>query len=367
MTRLLKKGVVWGLLAIFLATCRSAETAIEIIPTMTVKPAATATIMPESTTPPTIEAGGEESQVAPLTRESPLDITEPAAAEDAMNTIKEATVYTLVSELPSATGGLAVDAAGYIYAANIGLAPGRNGREIYRIPPDGTYELWLEGQGLQGVSGNTFDNQGNLFQSSLRANIIHRIAPDGTVTEFVREGLRSPVGIAIDPEGTLFVANCGNNTIQRVTATGESELFSDSPLLSCPNGITLDGAGNVYVSNFRGGHVVKITPDGEAAELATVPGGNNGHIFFLDGLLYVAARGANQIYTLTLDGELTLLAGTGEAGHEDGPGLQATFSLPNDVVASPDGRRLYINEAFPTDGTTNSPSVIRVIELPRDE
>lgn len=283
----------------------------------------------------------------------------------AITLANEATVWTLVSELPSATGGLAVDGEGYIYAANIGLAPPRNGSEIYRISPEGDFQLWVEGQGLSGASGNAFDGQGNLMQSSLRANRIHRIAPDGTVTEFVRDGLGSPVGITIAADGTLFVANCRSNTIQRVTPAGASETFVKSPLFGCPNGITMDDDQNLYVANFTNGNVVKITSAGEAANFAEVPGHNNGHILFHNGLLYVAARGGHQIYALTSDGDLTLLAGTGERGHADGVAAQATFSLPNDVVASPDGRRLYVNEALPTTGSANLPSVIRVIELPR--
>lgn len=277
----------------------------------------------------------------------------------------QVTTWTLVTELPSATGGLAVDAEGNIYAANIGLAPARNGSEVYRITPEGEYQLWVEGQGLSGASGNTFDAEGNLLQSSLRANTIHRITPDGTVTEFTREGINSPVGIAAAPDGSIYVANCGSNSIQRVTPAGESERFAASPLLACPNGITLDEAGNLYVANFMNGDVVKITPAGEAALFVEVPGHNNGHILFHDGLLYVVSRGGHQIFTLTLEGDLTLLAGTGERGHADGLATEARFSLPNDIVVSPDGRRLYVNEALPTSGSANLPSVIRVIELAR--
>ena len=369
---MLSKWAVFGLLTLFVVACRSKNGVAPAIstrnatavptavatessekdgPTGTVRPTATATLPPEPTQLPT---------AVPIdTPSNELSLTIAALAD-------EVTVSTLVAELPSATGGLAVDAVGNIYAANIGVAPARNGREIYRIMPDGQFELWVEDQALNGASGNTFDQQGNLLQSSLRANVVHRITPDGTVTAFVEDGVRSPVGLTVSPDGVLFVANCGSNTILRVSPTGESELFSNSSLFSCPNGITLDDAGNVYVANFKNGRIVKITPEGEALEFATVPGGNNGHILYLNGLLYVAARRANQIYTLTLSGELTLLAGTGEAGHTDGPALQATFSLPNDIAASPDGRSLYINEAFPTNGVTNSPSVIRILDLPLD-
>jgi len=355
-------AVSLGLVTLLLVACaaQAPEQPAELVSDETVSLPTTLPAFTAEAAAPVPSATPRDSG-APAT---PVPTARPTATWADSSAGRGATVRTLVPELPSATGGLAVDASGNIYAANIGRAPSRNGQEIYRIAPDGSYELWVEGQGLNGASGNSFDAQGNLLQSSLRGGTIHRIAPDGTVTEFVREGLRSPVGIAVTPGGTLFVANCADNTIRRLTPAGESTVFSDSSLLSCPNGITVDDAGNLYVANFFGGAVVRITPAGEAVEFATVPGRNSGHIYFLDGLLYVAARGANQIYTLTLDGELTLLAGTGEAGHMDGPVLRATFSLPNDIVASPDGRRLYVNEALSTDGSTNSPSVIRVIELP---
>jgi predicted GH43/DUF377 family glycosyl hydrolase len=277
----------------------------------------------------------------------------------------ETTTWTLVPELPSATGGLAVDDQGNIYAANIGLAPSRNGSEIYRISPQGEFQLWVEGQGLFGASGNAFDGEGNLMQSSLRAGKIHQITPDGVVTEFARDGINSPVGITIAADGTMFVANCGSNTIQRLTPSGESAAFAASPLFGCPNGITMDASGNLYVANFSNGNVVKVTPSGEATHFVEVPGHNNGHIFYHNGLLYVVSRGGHQIYTLTLDGDLAVLAGTGERGHDDGLAMEAMFSLPNDIVASPDGSRLYVNEALATSGGANLPSAIRVIELAR--
>jgi sugar lactone lactonase YvrE len=288
-----------------------------------------------------------------------------SAPSDPVAMVNEATVRTLVHRFPSATGGLAVGLDGYLYAANIGASPSRNGSEIYRIDPGGEVALWVEGQGLRGASGNTFDAQGVLYQSSLSASTIHRVTPDGVVTEFTREGISGPVGIVIAPDGSLFVANCRGSTIQHIAPEGVSTLFAESALLGCPNGITMAPDGSLYVANFTGGDVVHVTPDGQVRPFVKVPGGNNGHIYFHQGLLYVVSRGGHRVYTLTLDGVLTPLAGTGERGHKDGPAAQSTFSLPNDIVASLDGHRLYVNEAVPTSGSANLPSAIRVIELPR--
>jgi sugar lactone lactonase YvrE len=163
----------------------------------------------------------------------------------------------------------------------------------------------------------------------------------------------------------LFVANCGADNVLSIAPGGETTVLADSPAFACPNGITLDEAGNVYVLTFGGGRVIQIAPDGDTHELARLPGGNGGHLLYHDGLLYVVSRGSNQVFTLSLDGSLTVLAGTGERGHVDGLASSATFSLPNDLIFSPDGRRLYVNEVVPVSGNANLPSAIRVIELPR--
>jgi outer membrane protein assembly factor BamB len=263
---------------------------------------------------------------------------------------------------------VAINSQGIVHVANIGAIPSRIGKDIYQITPDGQATLWVSGQGLLGASGNTFDADGNLIQSSLTGNVIHRITPDGTITELVREGIHGPVGVVLATDGTLFVANCSGSSIQRVLPDGTSTpLAKDSQLFRCPNGITLDESGNVYVSNFRNGMIFKVTTNGKITPLAELPGGNNAHLTYMNGLLYVVDRGNHQIYTVTLDGETTLFAGTGERGHQDGPALQATFSLPNDIVFSTDGHHLYLNEVSPTKGSNNNPSAVRVIELPREE
>ena len=85
-----------------------------------------------------------------------------------------------------------------------------------------------------------------------------------------------------------------------------------------------------------------------------MPGANNGHLDYMDGFLYVAARGANQIYKISLTGEVTLFAGTGQQAVKDGPALQASFSLPNAVTFSPNANAFYTN---------GSGGVIRKIQL----
>jgi sugar lactone lactonase YvrE len=260
-------------------------------------------------------------------------------------------VSTLNNGLPN-NGGIAVDNDGNIYAANF------NGSVVWKVTPEGSATIFASG--FQTPSGNYIDSEGNLYQSNYRdqANptaltTIDKITPNGVKSVFAT-GMNGPVGITIDSLGNLFVAMCNINSVYKITSGGVVSMFATSNLFACPNGITFDDEGNLYVCNFSNGDVLKITTGGVVSLLATLPGANNGHLDYLDGFLYVAARGANQIYKVSLTGEVTLFAGTGQQAVIDGPALKAAFSLPNAITFSPTANAFYTN---------GSASVIRKIQL----
>lgn len=261
----------------------------------------------------------------------------------------------ILCELEGGSGGLAVDSQGFVYCADFGTKLGggsKGGTRIYRVDP-GTGESEVFADGLRGASGNAIGPDGALYQSNIGGAFVSRVGRDGEPTVFLREMLRAPVGIAIDSEGMLFVADCGAGRIVEVTPGGEAAVLATSPLLSCPNGIVLDERHHLFVSNFNNGDVLEVTPAGVVTKLATLPGSNNGHLAYRNGELYVVARGAHQIYRVSLEGEVELFAGSGERGHDGGPLLQATFSFPNDIAFSPDGKTIYVNE----NGSTTAPHI----------
>ncbi|MCA9726998.1 MAG: hypothetical protein KC729_04890 [Candidatus Eisenbacteria bacterium] len=270
-------------------------------------------------------------------------------------------VSTVTSVIDGGTGGLAVDAQGNVFMGDFGPNLSGHGTRVFKVTPEGDVSVFASG--FDGASGNDFDSHGNLFQSNINAGRIDKIAPDGTVTPFA-SGLSAPVGITIDDGDTLYVCNCGSGSIQKIAPDGTSSVFATSPVFQCPNGITRDDTGNLYVSNFNNGSLIKITPTGSLSILAVVPGGNNGHVVYYDGLLYVASRGGNRIFTVTLEGAVSLLAGSGLAGNDDGPLSEATFSLPNDVVPDPTGRYLYVNDVVDAKNPSDTaPMLLRRIDL----
>lgn len=274
-----------------------------------------------------------------------------------------ARVETL-AQVDGGTGGITIDGQGNILSSDFGAVlsdPTTAGTKVFRITPKGEVSVLTDG--FEGASGSGMDAAGNLYQANIRGGSISKVSTDGTVTPYATEGLTQPVGVEVAPDGTLFVANCGSASIQKIAPDGTSSMLVQSRILKCPNGITLAGDGNLYVSNFVDGSVVQIAMDGSASVFATLPGGGNGHLVFAHDALWVVARKAHQIYRLTLDGEFTLVAGSGEQGGQDGAPNEASFSFPNDLGWSPDGTTLYVNEvADPTSkGNILAPTRIRAI------
>lgn len=261
-----------------------------------------------------------------------------------------------------------MDKAGNVYTSDFGHFLGQvpnftPANKIFKITPEGKVTVFADS--LLGASGSAFDKEGRLYQSNIQGNFVSRINPDGTRTIFTNDSIVAPVGVLALPNGEAVVCNCGNNTLRKVDSTGVSTLFSSGEVFKCPNGITADDDGNFYVANFFDGNVVKITASGEASVFATIPGNNNGHLVYRDGFLYLVARSAHQIYKVSMDGKAELLAGTGDRGRKNSTLLESTFSFPNDLDFSPDGKYLYVNEEADTLGNHRilTPTIIRRLKI----
>lgn len=251
-----------------------------------------------------------------------------------------------------AVGGVAIDALGYVYIADF-----RNA--VWRYSPDG--DLVKLADGFYGASGNAVGPRGYLYQSSFNGNYVSRISRTGEVEAWASEGLSGPVGIAAAPDGTLFVVNCSGGYIARIAPDRTVSEFARSELMACPNGITFDDEGDLYVVNFNNSKVLRVTPEGTVTEFADISGvGGNGHITFTRGAFYVTQFRGHRIFRLLRDGSYAVLAGTGAAGEDDGPALEATFNRPNGIAASPGGGELWVNDLTEGQGLGRGRSVVTV-------
>lgn len=241
------------------------------------------------------------------------------------------------------SGDISVGVDGRVYLADFGGSlQGAGGRYIYRIAPDGGSIDTLNGE-FGGASGNEFGSDGLLYQSDVARGEAWRVQMDGART-LLASNLSAPVGITHGPAGTTHVTECTANAITRIDPNGTTARIAEGPPLACPNGLTHAPDGNLYVVNFRDGAMVRIVPSsGAMSVVARVPGGGAGHVAWANGRFYVASFRGHQIYSVSNEGAICLIAGTGRAGNRDGALLTATFFRPNGIAISADGNTLYTN------------------------
>jgi len=95
---------------------------------------------------------------------------------------------------------------------------------------------------------------------------VWKITPDGTASIFVQGApLFQPNGIAFDPEGNIVVVNIGNDEVLTFSPTGEL-IKTENAAQAGNDGLVIMPDGTKYVSSVRFGGVSRIRPN-QPAEL----------------------------------------------------------------------------------------------------
>ena len=295
--------------------------------------------------------------------------------------------------------GIAIDAAGTLYVVDQGNYC------IRKMTPDGEVST-LAGGGLAGGErgfadgqgraarfsspcGIAIDAAGNLYVADKYNHSIRKVTPDGEVSTLAGGGdegggcadgegsvarFEYPSDIAIDAAGNLYVADFYNNRIRKITPKGEVSTLAGGGPTGCdsgtyadgqgsaarfhaPSGITIDAAGNLYVADERNNRIRKVTPKGE---VSTVVGDDwrgfadgegrtarscvpRGITTDAAGNLYVVDAVNNRIRKVTPDGQVSILAGSGENGFANGESSVARFKYPDSIAIDAAGN-LYVTD-----------------------
>ncbi len=168
--------------------------------------------------------------------------------------------------------------------------------------------------------------------------------------------LRQAQGIAVY-NGTIYVADAADNrvrkitpdgTIQTIAGTGAAGFSGDggsanAAMVDHPYGLAVDTAGNLFIADLGNARIRKLSVNGTIQTVAgggLIPAVTNGDnnpalsVQFIqprnvaldaDGTLYISDFGANRVYRVSAGGNLTTLAGTGNAGFT-GDGASAVMA-----------------------------------------
>lgn len=251
------------------------------------------------------------------------------------------TVNTLATLSTELNDSVAVDVNDNIYISNTGVftPDGGLGTEVFKVTPDGTVSLFAT---ISSPGGNSVDGNNNLYingKLSSGGNGIFKITPEGNATEF-----SSSSGIIKwNSKGDAFAINYGSGSVFEVDEQGEFTVFSTPSFMNGPTGIAFDENDQLYIGNFNDGRVFIVNDDGSAEMLGTVPGGL-GYMTYMSGKIYATGFNNNRIYSISMSGEVDIVAGDGTVGQVDGNGESARFSRPNGIAALSDGLTLVISE-----------------------
>ena len=166
-------------------------------------------------------------------------------------------------------------------------------------------------------------------------NAIRKLTNQGTLITLAggNDAFNTPSGLAIDTDGNIYVADTSNNRIRKITTAGVVSTvagtgiagYLDGPANGAqfdgPIGVAVDASGNIYVADTYNDRIRKISSEGRVSTLAGAgrPGYADGDfttalfdtpcavVVSVDGILYVADTGNNQLRKITTTGKVTTL------------------------------------------------------------
>jgi sugar lactone lactonase YvrE len=224
--------------------------------------------------------------------------------------------------------GIAVDASGDLWVANIG------GHNVTVYAPGTNTAIAADtiSAGLNSPAGLAFDASGSLWVADAGLSIIEAFVP-GTNTpiagDTITAGVSGPQDLAFDASGHLWVANTNASDVIAFSVTPTpTQITADTITagLSGPDGLTFDASGLLRVADQTNSTITAYTPGTSTAISADTVSGSGGvsspqHVRFdASGRMWVANQ-TNGMVTAYAPGTTTPISADTISGFHAAGGL----------------------------------------------
>jgi sugar lactone lactonase YvrE len=120
---------------------------------------------------------------------------------------------------------LAIDKAGNIYGT---VTAQGDGAQVWKITPDGTASIFLQGAPLAAPNGVAMDPQGNIVVVNIGNADVITFSPDGKVVKTEKAAQAGNDGIVIMADGTKYVSSVVNGGVSRIRTNQAAELIAQN-------------------------------------------------------------------------------------------------------------------------------------------
>ena len=235
---------------------------------------------------------------------------------------------------------------------------------------------------LNGPNGVVVDSAGNVYISDYNNFVIRKVTTANTITTIAGEAgqcnyngdgspattknLCHPIGLAVDTSNVLYIADAGNcrirklnaNTISTVAGNGTCGYSGDNGSainaeVNVPGGIGVDTSLNLYIYDTNNYAIRKVTKssgkittiggtpqspgfsgDGGLATSAQINAGQNLIVNAAGTTVTIADQNNFRIRQFTVGGNISTIAGSGNAGFcgDNGPATSACLYYPQGIA-----------------------------------
>jgi hypothetical protein len=118
---------------------------------------------------------------------------------------------------------------GTVYATQTGDRsdkPDPSTWQVWKIAPDGTASIFIQGAPLRQPNGVAFDPQGNIVVVNVANDEVLTFSPGGQLVRTERAAQAGNDGLVIMPDGTKYVSSVLNGGVSRIRAGRPAELIA---------------------------------------------------------------------------------------------------------------------------------------------